>query len=56
MKILGPGWPEVERYALKRPTEAGGGGGGNLLLCSHTYGRKQNKQWAVYTPDLPLIF
>ena len=25
MKILGPGWPEVERYALKRPTEGAGG-------------------------------
>lgn len=38
MKILGPGWPEVERHTLKRPTEgAGQGGGGEAYFCAHTH-------------------
>lgn len=37
MKILGPGWPQVERHTLRRPSEgAGQRGGGEAYLCAHT--------------------
>lgn len=54
MKILGPGWPGVERYALQRPAEgAGQGGGGEACLGAHTHAEGSR---AVDSPDLPLIF
>lgn len=54
MKILGPGWAEVERYALKCPTEgAGQGGGGEASLCAHTYVEASG---TASSSDLPLIF
>lgn len=55
MKILGPGWLEVERYTLKCPSE-GMGGAGWKPTYMHTHIWKKAEQTAVYSPDLPLIF
>lgn len=54
--MLGPGWPEAERCALKSPTEgAGQGGGGEACLCAHTH-EEGSRTVSSVQPRSPLDF